>query len=183
VTHCIPHDSIGNVWDTLFPIQYNNGTEYITKWLMVMIYFWLSADGKETLKKIKLIKYCTKSLYSCSCTKWKSWAPSAAHTCFRSALPWIYQTTRWRFLLLCSFQSTGMLYIHKWGKMCKNHNVTISWKNDIWELSDLETHIFVCKCYQKNILSHNSNVDDDSSLLGCDTMSTSVLLSAYTRHT
>ena len=63
----------------------------------MLIYFWLSADGKETLK-IKLIKYCTKSLYSCNCTKWKSWTPSAAHICCRLSLPCYYQTTRWTFL-------------------------------------------------------------------------------------
>jgi hypothetical protein len=38
-----------------------------------------------------------------------------------------------QFLLLVSFQSTGMPYSHEWVKMCTNYNVTISWKTDTWE--------------------------------------------------
>jgi hypothetical protein len=65
--------------------------------------------------------------------------------------------------------------------MCENHNVITSRKNDIWEPCQiLKLAYLYASVTRKKILLHDSSVEDNSNL---PTMSTSMLLSAYTSHT
>ena len=80
---------------------------------MTLIYFWLSADGKETLKKIELIKYCTKVCTLVIVQSGKAEPHLQPTHALDQHCPEFTRLQDEDFLLLCSFQSTGMLYIHK----------------------------------------------------------------------